>query len=348
MRNFANGTAPTKGVATGKLNLELKMRKTIFSLLLLAIGIMGAQAQSNEELDAKYTQGLLPVGTEAPDFVVKKSDNTNLSSYRTHQEGTLTRPGCYVLLDFWATWCGDCRKEIPTVKEIYKAYKNKVKLIGVSFDTDKDKLKEFRSKNEMKWTSVCNGKAWKDNPLSQAYRIQWIPTMYLIDPEGKVAYTTVIAENMAKKLEELDKAGKLTVYTKSAEYPGGKKAWQKKIDEAMDNYPEIAKKYDVDATVRVSFEIDENGKTSNIVAKSYEGKKIISPAFTKLSPQEQQDVEVQIKTALLQDVVRIMHEMTDNTLWIPAEERGKAIKSKMTRGIHFHTIHTAKIAKAKK
>lgn len=328
------------------------MRKTFLSLLLLATFAIGAHAQS-QDTNVQYTKNLLPIGAPAPDFVIKKASSEssaiNLSDYSTHTDADgLERPGCYVLLDFWATWCGDCRKEIPTVKEIYKAYKNKVKIIGVSFDTEKDKLKEFRTNNEMKWTSVCNGKAWKENPLSKAYNIQWIPTMYLINPEGKVAYTTITAEDMAKELEELDKAGILTEYFKNAEYPGGKKGWNKKLDEELYNYPEIAHKYDVDATVRVSFEIDENGKTSNIEAKSYEGKPILSKAYTQLNPQEKQDVEVQIKTALLKDAVRIMHEMTDTPLWIPAKERGKAVKSKMTRGIRFHTIHTAKIAKSKK
>ena len=110
------------------------MKRTILSLMLLAVGLLGAQAQGTEDLDAKYTKGLLPVGTTAPDFVIKKAKENqpalSLSDYRTHQEGSLQRPGCYVLLDFWATWCPDCRKEIPTVKEIYKNYKNKVKLIA--------------------------------------------------------------------------------------------------------------------------------------------------------------------------------------------------------------------------
>ena len=169
------------------------MKKTIFSLLLLAVCSLGASAQSADDLDAKYTQGLLKVGTQAPDFVLKKAKADqpalSLSSYSTHQEGTLLRPGCWVVLDFWATWCPDCRKEIPAVKNIYKKYRNMVKLIGVSFDTDKEKLKAFRAENEIKWSMFCEYKKWKETNISKAYNIQWIPTMYLIDPEGKVAYT---------------------------------------------------------------------------------------------------------------------------------------------------------------
>ena len=187
------------------------MKKTIFSLLLLAVCSLGASAQSADDLDAKYTQGLLKVGTQAPDFVLKKAKADqpalSLSSYSTHQEGTLLRPGCWVVLDFWATWCPDCRKEIPAVKNIYKKYRNMVKLIGVSFDTDKEKLKAFRAENEIKWSMFSEYKKWKETNISKAYNIQWIPTMYLIDPEGKVAYTTVVAANMEKKLAELIAAG---------------------------------------------------------------------------------------------------------------------------------------------
>ena len=240
--------------------------------MLLAVGLLGAQAQGTEDLDAKYTKGLLPVGTTAPDFVIKKAKENqpalSLSDYRTHQEGSLQRPGCYVLLDFWATWCPDCRKEIPTVKEIYKNYKNKVKLIGVSFDTDKDKLKEFRNSNEIKWTMYCEGKKWKETNISKAYNIQWIPTMYLIDPEGKVAYTTVVAENMVKKLAELDAAGKLAEYMKKPEFPGGMKAWTKAMDESL-SYPEIASKYQAEAKIKISFQIDKEGNTHSDTYRVY-------------------------------------------------------------------------------
>lgn len=189
------------------------MKKTILTLVLLAMSIGGVQAQQTDDADAKYTQGLLSVGTEAPDFIIKNAKNeipaVSLSDYRTHQEDSLLRPGCWVVLDFWATWCPDCRKEIPTVKEIYKEYKDRVRLIGVSFDTNKDQLKEFCTKNELKWTMFSEYKKWKETNISKAYNIQWLPTMYLINPEGKVAFTTVLAEKMQQKLKELADAGKL-------------------------------------------------------------------------------------------------------------------------------------------
>lgn len=313
------------------------MKKTMLSLMLLAIGWLGALAQNTEDLDAKYTQGLLKVGTKAPDFILKKAKDANpaisLSSYSTHKEGSLNRPGCYVLLDFWATWCPDCRKEIPTVKKIYKNYKNKVKLIGVSFDTDKDKLKSFREQNEIKWSMYCEGKKWKETEISKAYNIQWIPTMYLIDPEGKVAYTTVVAENMVKKLEELDKAGKLPEYFTKPEFPGGIKAWSKAMEELVE-YPEIAIKYNGEAKVKFSFMVDENGNQSDIEVKEYKGSPLSGAAYEKLSPQEKQDAEIAVKTALSQAGLKALQKLS-STKWIPGTERGKAISVRHNQTFSF-------------
>lgn len=319
------------------------MKRTILSLMLLAVGLLGAQAQGTEDLDAKYTKGLLPVGTTAPDFVIKKAKENqpalSLSDYRTHQEGSLQRPGCYVLLDFWATWCPDCRKEIPTVKEIYKNYKNKVKLIGVSFDTDKDKLKEFRNSNEIKWTMYCEGKKWKETNISKAYNIQWIPTMYLIDPEGKVAYTTVVAENMVKKLAELYAAGKLAEYMKKPEFPGGMKAWTKAMDESI-SYPEIASKYQAEAKIKISFQIDKEGNMQNIEVKNYEGNRLSGAAYDKLSYQEKQDAEIAVKTAFSQAALQALQKLSA-IKWTPGTERGKAVVVNHSISYRFHLPKTA-------
>lgn len=319
----------------------IEMKKIFLSLILLTVAVIGAKAQnttSAEDLDAKYTQGLLPIGTEAPDFVLRKAKSEDpmlsLSDYRTHKEGSIERPGCYVILDFWATWCPDCRKEIPTLKEIYKKYKKKVKMIGVSFDTDKDKLKEFRIKNELKWSWYSEFKKWKDTEISGKYHIQWLPTMYLIDPEGKVAYTTVIAENMVKKLEELDQAGKLTEYMKEAVFPGGIDALHKAIRNAL-KYPEIALKYKGQAKIKVEFIVDEKGNATDVAVKEYKGQPLSGKAFNSLTLEEQKNAEIQVKTVFSQEAIRVVTWLTKNFKWIPAQERGKNIKSKYNIPINF-------------
>lgn len=317
------------------------MKKSILSLLILLSTTSGVMAQDNTsaaELDAKYTQGLIATGNMAPDFVIKKAkegkEGLSLSDYRTHTEGNLLRPGCWVVLDFWATWCPDCRKEIPTVKELYKKYNNKVKLIGVSFDTDKEKLKEFRESNGIKWTMFSEYKKWKETKISGLYNIQWLPTMYLIDPEGKVAYTTVVAENMMNKLAELDQAGKLTEYIKKAEFPGGKKAYAQAIKNII-KYPEALKKYNAAASIKLSFIVDEDGNAHDITVKEYNEKTLSGTAFNQLSPQEQENVKIQAKTLFSQEAIRALTQLTEQIKWIPGEERGKRVPVKFSQTVNF-------------
>lgn len=162
------------------------MKKVILSLLLMAGFAMGAQAQNSatQDADSLYTKNLLAVGTEAPAFPALKK-------------------GTWTVLDFWATWCPDCRREIPTVKSLYEKYGTRVKFIGVSMDTDKTKLDNYTQANQVGWEQYSEFKKWKDTQISKDYKISWLPSMYLIDPEGKVAYKTVLAERMGKKLAEI-------------------------------------------------------------------------------------------------------------------------------------------------
>lgn len=111
------------------------MKKAIFSLLLMAASVIGANAQGSattaqnpQDVDVLYAKNLLAVGTEAPTFPALKK-------------------GTWTVLDFWATWCPDCRREIPTVKEMFQKYGTRAKFIGVSMDTDKQKLDNYTQAN---------------------------------------------------------------------------------------------------------------------------------------------------------------------------------------------------------
>lgn len=161
------------------------MKKMIFSLLLMASCVIGANAQqTTQDPDSLYTKGLLTAGTEAPAFPELQK-------------------GVWTVVDFWATWCPDCRREIPTVKALYEQYGTKIKFVGVSFDTAKENLDKYVQANGVKWVQYSEFKKWKETAISKDYNISWLPTMYLINPEGKVAYTTVLAERMGQKIAQL-------------------------------------------------------------------------------------------------------------------------------------------------
>ena len=161
---------------------------------LMAFGFgLNAQTPEEEELDAKYAVTLLKAGTDAPDFTLNDLSGkpVRLSDFR----------GKTVVLVFWASWCPDCRAEIPQLKAMWAASDPaKVKFVSVSFDREFDTFKQFVSEQELPGVQLFDPAGKKDSSIGAAYGVQWIPSLYVINPEGKVALSTVIAGKVASAL----------------------------------------------------------------------------------------------------------------------------------------------------
>lgn len=113
--------------------------------------------------------------------------------------------GKYVLIDFWASWCGPCRAENPNVLKAYNKYKEKnFTVLGVSLDDNGDNWKKAIQDDGMPWTQVSDLKGW-ENEVSSYYGIRGIPSSLLVDPEGKIIAKNLRGEALNKKLAELFK-----------------------------------------------------------------------------------------------------------------------------------------------
>ena len=111
--------------------------------------------------------------------------------------------GNYVLVDFWASWCGPCRRENPNVVRLYDKYKDSgFTIIGVSLDRDRTRWLDAIEKDGLAWHHVSDLKGWK-NAVAQDYNISSIPRTLLLDPTGKIIAKDLRGPSLVSKLEQL-------------------------------------------------------------------------------------------------------------------------------------------------
>lgn len=113
--------------------------------------------------------------------------------------------GNCVLIDFWASWCGPCRQEMPNVVANYKKYHDKgFEIVGVSFDSKSDAWKKAVSELGMTWPQMSDLKGW-ESAGAKAYGITSIPASVLLDAEGKIIGMNLRGEALGEKLAEIYK-----------------------------------------------------------------------------------------------------------------------------------------------
>ena len=138
-----------------------------------------------QDLDAKYATDLLPVGTKAPDLVDAKDSIHHITDFR----------GRCVVLDFWATWCGDCRKDLPEMKKLHQIYDLEgVEFIGISFDTDFSVLQDFMDKEHMGWRVLSELKKMKETKMANVFDAEEDESLYQIAYKTSLPNTEVSYE----------------------------------------------------------------------------------------------------------------------------------------------------------
>ena len=174
--------------------MKIKLFLSLAAALLL--GAVSLRAQEAKDLDPQYAKDLIKSG-QAPDFTLPGTDGKtySLKDFR----------GKTLIIDFWATWCPDCREEMPQLLALQKKLNGRkdIVMVGVSFDTDPAKLETYVKEQGIGWLQLSDFKSKKESAISEAYHIQWIPTKYVIGPDGKVLLATVMQDKVDALVQKL-------------------------------------------------------------------------------------------------------------------------------------------------
>jgi thiol-disulfide isomerase/thioredoxin len=153
--------------------------------------------EMQKDMEAKIAQAnLLKPGMPVP-AVSYPDDNGKLQGFEQYK-------GKYLLVDFWASWCGPCRAAVPKVKELYAKYRERgFDVVSISIDDNKKAWQKAMEEEGMPWQQWLSP---DKNKTMQKFLFSGIPTLYIVDREGKIVGSyTGFTENVTKKLEELMK-----------------------------------------------------------------------------------------------------------------------------------------------
>ena len=184
-------------------------RTTIFVFLLLCAGLCLTSCSKKEASPADATntenQQSTDGGEAQQDEAYAKLKDITLpdANGKTHSLLEEVKKNPVTLIDFWASWCGPCMREMPNVKQTYEQFKNRgFNIIGLSLDNDREAWQQAVSNMELTWLQLSDLKGW-DSAAAQLYNVQSIPFTMLVNSEGEIVETNLRGEELQHAVAEM-------------------------------------------------------------------------------------------------------------------------------------------------
>ena len=298
------------------------MKKLLLMAYALLAGTLTGLAQ---DLDSLYTQSMLKNGMVAPDFVIDSATNARLEDLR----------GRFVVLHFWASWCPDCRRDTPELKRLQEEFaSDSIVFIHISFDTDRERWMKYYMDNDIEGLHFCEMTKMKDSRIAQAYGIKWIPSIYVLNTEGKVILATVEIEKLRKRLGLLDYSRVYIPRGRRATdpmFPGGDEVMMRYLAQHID-YPRTASNYGLQGQTVVKFLVETDGTISNVRVVANRITVENRLVFQRLAGDEKRRIREQVLEQFAEEAVRVVSGMPK---WKPCIRHGIPMKVEYELPINF-------------
>lgn len=298
------------------------MKKLLLMAYALLAGTLTGLAQ---DLDSLYAQSMLKNGMVAPDFVIDSATNARLEDLR----------GRFVVLHFWASWCPDCRRDTPELKRLQEEFaSDSLVFIHISFDTDRERWMKYYMDNDIEGLHFCEMTKMKDSRIAQAYGIKWIPSIYVLNTEGKVILATVEIEKLRKRLGLLDYSRVYIPRGRRATdpmFPGGDEVMMQYLARHI-NYPRTASNYGLQGQTVVKFLVETDGTISNVRVVANRITVDNRLVYQRLAGDEKRRIREQVLEQFAEEAIRVVSGMPK---WKPCIRHGIPMKVEYELPINF-------------
>ena len=185
--------------AIENLMITIEMKKQFILCLMAMAWVFACPVMASTGANVEDDEDPMQV------FVGRQYTDLQLKDFngQAHRLSEYVGKGKWVLIDFWASWCGPCREELPDLVKIYEAFHNNgFDVVGISLDDEVEAWQKAVKKMKLSWHHLSDLKGW-DSKAVETYKVFGIPTNLLVNPKGKIVASNIELENLIDKLNEV-------------------------------------------------------------------------------------------------------------------------------------------------